>query len=212
MSVDGLAYLLAPAVTFLIGRFSGTRHPCRDRDGDGAGTPRSALVRGAGLAVGLALWGAVAAAGPGVLMLHWAPVLLVLGIAGGAFLIWLAWNSARSVLIAAPAVDQGLPAARPGALFLRGLLLNAMNPKAVLAWTAVIATGLPAGTGAAQLWAIVAVCAALGVAVNALYAVGFSTQAVTAGYRCARRGLEAAFAVFFGYAGLRLMFWRVETP
>lgn len=211
MSTDGLTYLLSPAVTFLIA--AGSPGPATLAV---AGTAmawgrRSSLVLGGGLAVGLALWGVVAAAGFGTLMLHWAPALLVLRIAGGGFLIWLAWKSAQSALAASPAADQLLPAALPVAMFRRGLLLNAMNPKAVLAWTAVIAVGLPSGASAAQLWSIVVVCAGMGVAVYGLYAIGFSIPSVTAGYRRARRGLEAAFAVFFGYAGLRLMFRRMET-
>jgi threonine/homoserine/homoserine lactone efflux protein len=210
--LGGLAYLLAPAVTFLIAAGSPGPATLAVAATAMARGRSSGLALGAGLAAGLALWGAVAAAGLGALMLHWTPALLTLRIAGGAFLIWLAWKSARSAMSAAPSRDRGLPAAPQVAMFLRGLLLNVLNPKAVLAWTAVIAIGLPSGAGAAQLCAIVAICAVLGAVVYGLYAVGFSIPVVTAFYWRARRGLEAAFAAFFGYAGVRLMFWRVETP
>jgi threonine/homoserine/homoserine lactone efflux protein len=173
---------------------------------------RDGLMLGAGLALGLALWGAVTAAGLGVLMLHWAPALLIIRIAGGVFLIWLAWKSAQSAVSSVRPANDDAPAARPGAMFLRGLLLNAMNPKAVLAWTAVIAIGLPAGAGAPKLWSIVAVCAVLGAVIYTLIAIGFSVPTVTVGYRRARRWLEAAFAGFFAYAGVRMIFLRADTP
>ncbi len=212
MSLDGLTYLLAPAATFVIAAGSPGPATLAVAATAMARGRRSGLALAAGLALGLALWGVVVGAGLGALMLHWAPALVALRVAGGALLIWLAWKSALSAPAAAPDRDRGLPPAAPGVMFRRGLLLNAMNPKAVLAWTAVIAVGLPSGADAARLWAVVAVCAVLGVAVNSLYAVWFSVPAVTAFYRRARRGLEAAFAAFFGYAGLRLIFWRVETP
>jgi len=212
LSLDGLTFLLAPAATFLIAAGSPGPATLAVAATAMASGRRSGLILGAGLAVGLTLWGIVAAAGLGVLMLHWAPALLVLRIAGGGFLIWLAWKSARSALVTAPVADQSLAVASPGTMFLRGLLLNIMNPKALLAWTAVIAIGLPSGANAVQLWAIVVVCAVLGAAVYASYAIGFSVPTVTACYQRVRRGLEAAFAAFFGFAGLRLMFWRVDAP
>lgn len=212
MSLDGLIYLLVPAATFLVAAGSPGPATLAVAATAMARGRRSGLMLGAGLSVGLAFWGVIAAAGLGVLMLHWTPALMALRIAGGGFLIWLAWKSARSALTVTPAEDQDPPAASSSAMFLRGVLLTAMNPKAVLAWTAVISIGLPSDAGAAQLWTIVAVCTTLGAALYALYAVGVSFPTVTAGYWRARRGLEAAFAALFGYAGLRIVFCRMDTP
>ncbi len=169
---------------------------------------RAALMLGAGLGLGLAFWGVVVAAGLGTVILAWAPALLALRIAGAAVLLWLAWKSARSAFSAAGADAVPVPG---GALFRRGLLINALNPKAILAWGAVIAVGLRDDAGPAQLIAITTCCALIGWLLYFAYAALFSTDRVMAAYRRARRWIDGACAVLFGAAGLRLLTWKV-TP
>lgn len=169
----------------------------------------AALAFGAGLSLGLAMWGLAAALGLGALLIHSSVAMTVLRLLGGAYLLYLAFRAARSALSSAPITPPAeARLARPWMLARRGFLLNASNPKAVLAWVAVLALGLPAGTGAAQLWAAFAVCAVLGALVYAGYALAFSLAPLRAGYARARRGVEAATALVFGAAGARLIAGR----
>ncbi len=169
---------------------------------------RSGRALACGLALGLSLWGCVAAAGLGALMLAWAPAMLALRLIGGAYLLYLAWASARSALSRRVDRNIGADTATAGKNFRRGLMLNAMNPKAVLAWTAVIAVALPANATPAEIWAIVALCSGIGLLIYIAYADAFSRPAIMAGYARARRWLEAGFAALFGAAGLKLMLSR----
>ncbi|MEO1491167.1 MAG: LysE family translocator [Pseudomonadota bacterium] len=166
------------------------------------------LLLGIGLSVGLIFWGTLTAAGLGALIVAWAPALLVLKIAGGLYLLYLAWISARSALRTEPLDDMTQRTVKARNLVWRGIALNLMNPKAVLAWAAVIAVGLPSTEASGYLVTVVALCAVLSVVIYGTYAVLFSVGPVRMAYARGRRICEALFALGFAAAGLRLMFWR----
>lgn len=155
-----------------------------------------------GLSCGLVFWGVVAASGMGaVLQTSWY-LLSALKLLGGAYLLWLALQSARSARA---------PAARPLAVteekrwFLRGLLLNILNPKTVIAWMAALSVGVDAGDDVAALGAALAVCIGVGFATNALYSLVFSVQGMMTVYRRGRRWVDGAVAALFAVAGLGLI-------
>jgi amino acid exporter len=88
---------------------------------------------------------------------------------------------------------------------LRGLAIQMTNPKAVLAWIAIMSLGL---RNDAPLWvvgAIVVGTSTLSLAIHYLYAVAFSTPAMVRIYGRARRAIQATLAVFFGCAGIKLL-------
>lgn len=166
---------------------------------------RSALLLGIGLSIGLALWGVVAAVGLGAILARSAHALFVLRLVGGAYLLFLAVKSARGALSPVPPADAPQPLSRP---LLRGLLLNLSNPKAVLAWLAVLALGVGPGEGPATLAAMTLALSLVGAAIYGVYALAFAQPGVRAAYRAGRRAIEAAAAGFFALAGLRLIFSR----
>ena len=90
----------------------------------------------------------------------------------------------------------------------RGYTVHMTNPKAVLAWVAIIALGLPPE---APLWvglAIVFGCFGLSIVVHLTYALVFSTPVMSSLYLRARRGIQATLGVFFTFAGLKLLLSR----
>lgn len=171
-----------------------------------------ALIMGAGLSVGLAIWGIVAGIGFSAILLHWAPALTILRISGGLFLFYLAWKSARSAQ--RPETDSRQEATAPSGMkiFQRGLLLNLLNPKAILAWIIVLAIGAPEGVATAEIVKIITLCAILGFGIYATYATAFSLTVIMAFYRRTRRYIEGILAVFFGWAGSKLIFAQQEAP
>jgi threonine/homoserine/homoserine lactone efflux protein len=79
------------------------------------------------------------------------------------------------------------------------------NPKAVLAWVAIISLGLKPG---APLWVgivIIAGMSILSVAVHCLYATIFSTPVAARIYLRCRRYIQMTLGVFFTAAGARLL-------
>jgi threonine/homoserine/homoserine lactone efflux protein len=172
---------------------------------------RAATMLGLGLAVGLAFWGVVAAAGLGALLMQSTTALTLLRWFGGAYLLWLAWQSARSVIAPSGSVEA-VDTTSDSRLVLRGLVLNLSNPKAVLAWISVLALGVGTGEAGTNLAVTTALCAALGLLIYLAYAVAFSQAPFRVGYRRAQRGIDGLAATFFGYSGLKLLLNRPETP
>lgn len=204
MSGD-LAFLVAPAAAFaVICAAPGPATLAVATTAMAAGRG-AALALSAGLSISLAAWGALAAAGLGPLLAAFAPALLAFKIGGALFLLWLAWGSLRSALR-----DEAPPraAAGGGRWIVRGMVLNGMNPKALLAWGATIALGLRAESPPAEIWSIWALCAALGASIYVAYALLFAAPPARAAYARARRWIEGAAAVLFGAAALRLLAWR----
>lgn len=165
---------------------------------------RSAALLGFGLAVGLSFWGVIAAAGLGALLTQSITGLTVLRWVGGIYLLYLAWQAGRSACFRTKTVDA-IETPSDTRLFIRGLLLNLSNPKAVLAWISILALGLESTSGDPSLAIITGLCAALGLVIYLFYACAFSLSSVRAGYRASQRVVEGVAAIFFGFTGLKLI-------
>lgn len=164
---------------------------------------RSALAMSAGIVTGSVLLATGTIAGLGALILAWAEAVTLLKLAGAAYLAWLAFKSFRS---ATTPGDAPLPAMQGSAqhLYRQGLLLQITNPKAILAYLAIVTLAL----GGTAPWPVAVVFVA-GAATNsaiihALYALTFSTRPMAALYLRARRPIEAALGALFATAALRL--------
>lgn len=167
------------------------------------------MAMAAGVVLGSITWAWLAATGLSTLLASYAQALFVIKILGGAYLIYLAYRSARSALTPSKAdIIAETATTTHWVLFRRGMLLHLTNPKAILAWMAIMSLGLGSGGTASVLGLIVGGCAILGVLVFFSYALIFSTAPIVARYQRARRFIEAGMAVFFGVAGLRLLMSR----
>jgi LysE type translocator len=91
-----------------------------------------------GIAAGSVLWALLTAAGLSALLASYAAAVTIIKIAGGLYLLWLAFKAFRAAASAhaiATTVDRQHS---PRAYLLRGLAIQMTNPKAVLAWIAII--------------------------------------------------------------------------
>ena len=93
-------------------------------------------------------------------------------------------------------------------LFRRGLTVQMTNPKAALAWIAIVSLGLQDGAPAWVAAAIVGGTTALSMVVHAAYALLFSTRAMVRLYGRAWRPIQGAFAAFYAAAGVKLLISR----
>lgn len=163
---------------------------------------RASLIYGAGLSVALCVWGVLAATGMGALLQTSVTVLVVLKLFGGAYLLWLAWQSGRSA--ARPDADAVQEIAA-GRWFWRGLILNLSNPKSVIAWMAALSMGLDPNATAGSVALTTLVCIAVAFFNNISYSLIFSLGGMMTAYRRFRRWIEGASAVLFGMAGFALI-------
>lgn len=159
-----------------------------------------------GISAGSFLWAAMTAIGLTALIAAYASVLTVIKIAGGLYLLWLAFKAFRSAASAEPEVHAA--GVSEGALlrfFLRGLTVQMTNPKAALTWIAIMSLGLAQSAPASTAIVIVVGTTILSVVGHVAYAVAFSTRRAVRVYGRARRWIDTALGVFFTFAGLKLL-------
>ncbi len=171
------------------------------RNGRAAG-----LSLASGVLLGSLTWGILAALGLSTFLVAYGWTMEVLRIAGGCYLLWLAWRSMRSALNHDRAIPPAAAAKSSGrAFFTRGLVIHLTNPKSIFAWLAIIAIGVGPGSPTWVAAAIIAGCWLLGIVIFGGYAVVFSTRRATTTYLSARRWIDGATAAIFGIAGLKLL-------
>lgn len=165
------------------------------------------LALAAGVTAGSLTWGILSIAGIGALIAAHAGALYAIKLLGGAYLLFLAWRSARSALDSRPPESSaGAPASEGIArVVMRGYLMHLTNPKAILGWTAIIAIGLPAQAPRIVVAAILLGCFLISLSLNCSYALAFSTAPMVAAYRRARRWIEGVLAGFLAFVGLKLL-------
>jgi threonine/homoserine/homoserine lactone efflux protein len=166
-----------------------------------------ALVLASGIVTGSLCWGLCAALGLAALMQRYAAALLVVKVAGGLYLLWMAWQAARKAVQGTRAHARTDVAAAPGYghLYVRGAAMHLTNPKAIVVWLSVVSLALPAAAGAADALGFVASCVPISAAVFACYALAFSTSPARRAYQAGERGINAVLAGVFGYAGVRMI-------
>jgi threonine efflux protein len=167
-----------------------------------------AVALALGIMTGSQVWAFLAAAGIASILTTYAAAITVLKLAGGAYLLFLAWKSGRSALSKGSRTVETQARRGLGSLYLKGLMIHLTNPKAILGWIAIMALGLGPGATPATMIAILAGCATIGLCVFLGYAVIFSAPAMGQAYVRCRRGIEGGLACVFGLAGLRLLLSR----
>ncbi len=175
----------------------------------GAGR-KEGVALASGVAGGARSWATRTVLGLSAVLATYASALTAIKIAGGFYLLWLAYKSFR-----AARADSVITANEPQAerisrsgYALRGYLIQMTNPKAALAWIAIVALGMQQE---APLWVgavIIAGTFALSLLIHVLYAFLFSSPAAIGTYGKARRSIQTVLGCFFAFAGVKLIFSR----
>ncbi|HUR52277.1 MAG TPA: LysE family translocator [Mycobacteriales bacterium] len=103
------------------------------------GGPRAAMVAGAGVCLGVLLWGAATAVGLAALVAASPVAYDALRLAGAAYLLWLGVRTWRH------AGDEPEPTTG-GPWFRTGLLTNLLNPKVAVFYVSFLPQFVPSGT------------------------------------------------------------------
>ena len=167
----------------------------------------SGIALALGVAAGSFCWALLTASGLSALLAYYASALTVIKIVGGLYLLWLSYKSFRSAASAHDIEARTLAGEtrRPFGYALRGFTIQMTNPKAALAWIAIISLGLQQG---APLWvgfSIVAGTSILSVIIHCAYALAFSTRVMVRAYSKARRFIQGALGAMFAFAGIKML-------
>lgn len=168
---------------------------------------RSGMALAMGVATGSFTWALLTVFGLSALLASYASALIAIKIFGGLYLLWLAFKAFKSAVARHHIEATQLAGGKrtPFGYARRGYVIQMTNPKAALAWVAIISLGLQAG---APTWVgavIVLGTFALSIAIHLLYAVAFSTPMMVRVYGRARRVIQGVLGSFFAFAGIRLL-------
>lgn len=168
---------------------------------------QSGIALALGVAGGSFCWAVLTVIGLSAVLAAYSSALTVIKIAGGLYLLWLAYKSFRSAGsghdIEATTLAGGKR--RPSGYLTRGFFIQMTNPKAALAWIAIISLGVQEG---APYWVgpvIVVGTSILSVIIHCVYAVAFSTPVMVRIYSKARRWIQGTLGLFFTFAGIKLL-------
>jgi len=167
------------------------------------------LALASGVTTGSLMWSVAAAAGLGALMLANAWILEIIRYAGAAYLLFLAYRSARSALRRGALETRDAAATSLGQAYMKGLALHLTNPKAILFFGSLYAIGIPPDAPPAALALVIGAIGLQSAIVFHLYALLFSNSVITRVYLKLRRGFEALFAIAFGVAGIKVLTARL---
>jgi len=163
---------------------------------DGA---RAGVMMALGIATGLTILTSIAVGGVAVAFEKSPRLHGIISWLAAAYLTWLAWKLLRAAFAAPqPAAENGEEAVAPAAgrsPYLRGLLCNLLNPKAIIFLAAICADFL---RGDRPLWfpyAIIAVVVIQGGALWALWARLLQWGPLRSRYERSARWIDGAFGV-----------------
>jgi threonine/homoserine/homoserine lactone efflux protein len=172
---------------------------------------RTGLILAMGVLTGSVMWSAAAALGLSALMVANAWLFEVFRYIAALYLLWLAWRSARSALRTDDAVIKDVPVDSPAEAYVRGLGVHLTNPKVILFFGSLYALGIPNAATPIAVALVVLLVAIQSAVIFVAYALLFSHATVRQKYARLRRWFEAAFALLFGVAGLRVLFARAPV-
>lgn len=163
------------------------------------------LALASGVSTGSLIWSIASALGLGALMAANAWAFEIVRYAGAAYLLYLAFRSAKSALTPRHSVLQGVSIASAPRAYMRGLAIHLTNPKPVLFFGSLFSIGIPASATLSDIAVVILAVAIQGFVILHGYALLFSGEAVARGYVRLRRWFEGGFALAFGYAGLKIL-------
>ncbi len=170
----------------------------------------SGVALALGVATGSFTWAVLTIIGLSAIISSYAAALFVIKVLGGLYLLWLAFKAFRFAASRQDIEAKELAGGRrtPIGYMTRGYIIQMTNPKAALAWIAIISLGLRDG---APFWvgaAIVLGTFFLSIVIHVMYAVAFSTPFMVRIYGRARRIIQATLGAFFTLAGIKLLAGR----
>jgi threonine/homoserine/homoserine lactone efflux protein len=174
---------------------------------------RHGLAAALGMGAGGVVFGGLALLGLQALLAQVEWLYATLRVAGGLYLMliaWRLWRAAGQPLEAAPAL--GTSAARTGRSFWLALTTQLGNPKAAIAYASIFAALLPS---APPLWMVLALPPLIFLVEAGWYtlvALAFSAGRPRALYLGSKRWIDRTAGVVMGALGLRLVAEALRRP
>lgn len=172
---------------------------------------REALAGVAGIALGVAIWAALALLGLQFLLHRLAWLERLIAVCGGTYLCWMGLKMLRGGLVApvpAAAAHAVRLANGPWRALRNGLFTNLANPKAVVYFGSIFSAFVGDGVGASARWELWVMVVGETLLWFALVASVFALPAMRRGYLRLGRWIDGCAGAIFVLFGLHLVFAR----
>ncbi|WP_025118989.1 MULTISPECIES: threonine export protein RhtC [unclassified Serratia (in: enterobacteria)] len=173
---------------------------------------REAMMGVVGISLGVMVWAGVALLGLNLILQKMAWLHQIIMVGGGLYLCWMGWQLLRSArkqnAQTAPTEEVKVALAKPGRSFIRGLLTNLSNPKAVIYFGSVFSLFVGEDVGAGARWGLFTLITAETFIWFSLVAIIFALPAMRRGYQRMAKWIDGLAGVLFTGFGLHLIFTR----
>jgi len=171
---------------------------------------KEALMGVLGITCGVMVWAGVALLGLHLIIEKMAWLHTIIMVGGGLYLCWMGYQMLRGALKKsdAPAPEPQVELARCGRRFLKGLLTNLANPKAIIYFGSVFSLFVGDNVGTGERWGIFLLIVLETLAWFTVVASLFALPAMRRGYQRMAKWIDGIAGTLFAGFGIHLIISR----
>jgi len=171
---------------------------------------KEAMMGVLGITAGVMVWAAVALLGLNLILAKMAWLHTIIMVGGGLYLCWMGYQMLRGALKkeAANSDAPQVELAAGGRSFVKGLLTNLANPKAIIYFGSVFSLFVGDSVGASARWGIFVLIVVETFAWFALVASVFALPRIRRGYQRMAKWIDGVAGAFFAGFGIHLIISR----
>ncbi|MEW5561884.1 threonine export protein RhtC [Enterobacter asburiae] len=171
---------------------------------------KEAMMGVLGITAGVMVWAGVALLGLHLILEKMAWLHNIIMVGGGLYLCWMGYQMLRGALkkSEAPAEAPEVELAQGGKSFLKGLLTNLANPKAIIYFGSVFSLFVGDDIGGAERWGIFLLIIVETFAWFTVVASLFAMPAMRRGYQRMAKWIDGVAGTLFAGFGIHLIISR----
>ncbi|MDU0923629.1 threonine export protein RhtC [Raoultella ornithinolytica] len=171
---------------------------------------KEALMGVLGITCGVMVWAGVALLGLHLIIEKMAWLHTIIMVGGGLYLCWMGYQMLCGALKKsdAPAPEPQVELARSGRSFLKGLLTNLANPKAIIYFGSVFSLFVGDNVGTGERWGIFLLIVLETLAWFTVVASLFALPAMRRGYQRMAKWIDGIAGTLFAGFGIHLIISR----
>ncbi len=172
---------------------------------------KEAMMGVLGITGGVMVWSGVALLGLNLILEKMAWLHNIIMVGGGLYLCWMGYQMLRSALkkeTVKPTEEVSVELARGGRSFLKGLLTNLSNPKAIIYFGSVFSLFVSNDVGSAERWGLFVMIALETFAWFTVVASLFALPQMRRGYQRLAKWIDGVAGALFAGFGIHLIISR----
>lgn len=172
---------------------------------------KEAMMGVLGITGGVMVWSGVALLGLNLILEKMAWLHNIIMVGGGLYLCWMGYQMLRSALkkeTVKPTEEVNVELARGGRSFLKGLLTNLSNPKAIIYFGSVFSLFVSNDVGSAERWGLFVMIALETFVWFTIVASLFALPQMRRGYQRLAKWIDGVAGALFAGFGIHLIISR----